>query len=56
MALTRVQLAFFVLIILGVDLIQTKHYLVETEDDDDKSGNEEEQCNKVSVLKVSRNL
>ena len=50
MAITRVHLAFFVLIILGLDLIQTKHLLVETEDEDDKdyeSDIEEEQCNKV---------
>ena len=51
MAITRVHLAFFVLIILGLDLIQSgKHLLVETKDEDDKdyeSDIEDEQCNKV---------
>ena len=53
MAITRVHLAFFVLIILGLDLIQKKHLLVETEDEDDKdyeSDIEDEQCNKVVYL------
>ena len=48
MALTSVHSAFFILTILGVDFIQTKHFLVETEAED-TSGNDykEDHCNKV---------
>merc|ERR1719376_558844 len=44
MALTRVHSAFFILTIIYLEIIQTKHFLVETEDEG-TSDYKEDHCN-----------